>query len=57
MNDLEKREASKVRRRRLARIAAIAGALAGAACHFAPHDYQAACSAIAKAASLSMGGC
>jgi hypothetical protein len=57
MTDLEKRAASKARRKRLAKGAALAGALAGALCHFVPPDYQAACAAVAKAASLSMGGC
>ncbi len=57
MTDLEKRAATKVRRKRLAKGAAIAGALLGLVCHFVPPDYQAACSAVAKAASLSIGGC
>lgn len=45
------------RRRKLVKRAAIAGALLGVVCHFVPPDYQAACSAVVKAASLSMGGC
>lgn len=57
MIDLEKRAAAKVRRKRIAKGAAIAGALLGALCHFVPPDYQAACSAVSKAASLSIGGC
>lgn len=45
------------RRKRVLRIAAIIGTLAGAACHFVPPEYQAACGALTKAATLSAGGC
>ncbi len=48
---------SKARAKKIARIAAIAGALAGLGCHLVPHDYVAPCQALTKAASLSIGGC
>ena len=47
----------KDRAKRVARIAVIAGALAGLACHLVPHDYVAPCQALTKAVSLSLGGC
>lgn len=56
-SDLERRVASRARRKRLAKRAAVVGAALGALCHFVPPDYQAACSAVFKAAAMSMGGC
>lgn len=43
-------------RRKLARRAAVAGALLSVACHLLPHDYRAICSAVTKIATLSCGG-
>lgn len=45
------------RRKRWAKVAAIAGALLGVVCHFVPPDYQAACSSLARATGLFLGGC
>lgn len=49
--------AEAARRKRWAKVAAVAGALLGAACHFVPPDYQVACSSITKVAGMFLGGC
>lgn len=54
---LERRIAARVRRKRLAKRAAVVGAMLGAVCHFVPPDYVAPCQAVFKAAMLSLGGC
>jgi hypothetical protein len=57
MPDLATKLSRRRRLKRAAKIAAVVGALAGAACQFLPPDYQDACKAVTKAASLSVGGC
>jgi hypothetical protein len=43
-------------RRKLWRVAAIAGVLLGLACASLPPEYQTVCNAVANIASLSCGG-
>jgi hypothetical protein len=48
----------KARRRRLIKVAALAGGALAILCHFVPPDYQDACRAVIKATStLVSGGC
>lgn len=54
---MSKKALTKAQRRRLMKFAAAAGGLLGLACHLLPHHYQAACSAVAKAVSIAVGGC
>jgi hypothetical protein len=47
----------KDRAKKIARAAAVAGAVLAVVCQFIPPKYQDACRVVSKVASISAGGC